>query len=120
MVNRSHSNAGHIGMNLLKKRGVAQASVQGVSKKEVELTYHSVVTADCLDCLRRIPDGTIQLIVCDPPYNIQMAHWDQHEEHPHHQFLLLHLRHDPLSLALWREILSPHETGIAPHVRHEG
>ncbi|MGN9763767.1 DNA-methyltransferase [Micromonospora sp. SD12] len=31
---------------------------------------------DCLDLLSSIPTGSVQLIVCDPPYNIQLAHWD--------------------------------------------
>ncbi len=29
--------------------------------------------------LRQLPDESVQLIVCDPPYNIQMADWDSHE-----------------------------------------
>ena len=52
MPNRSHSNAGHRAMNALKKAGKP----------------HS---------LRRLPAGSVQLIVCDPPYNIQAAPWDR-------------------------------------------
>jgi site-specific DNA-methyltransferase (adenine-specific) len=29
-----------------------------------------------LDVLRSLPDNSIQLIICDPPYNINLAHWD--------------------------------------------
>jgi DNA modification methylase len=31
---------------------------------------------DCLEALRRIPSGSIQLVVCDPPYNVNVAAWD--------------------------------------------
>ncbi len=44
-------------------------------------THHAVVTADCLDLLARVPDASVQLIVCDPPYNIQLAHWDVHADY---------------------------------------
>lgn len=78
MANRSHNNSGHIGMNRLKQQGVEHASQKGIPTGPVLKTYHSVLVADCLECLRQIPDESIQLIICDPPYNIQMAHWDQH------------------------------------------
>lgn len=79
MANRSHFNAGHIGMNLLKKQGEDHASLKELPATEVTKSYHTVLVSDCMECLSRIPDESIQLIVCDPPYNIQMAHWDQHE-----------------------------------------
>jgi DNA modification methylase len=31
---------------------------------------------DCLTLLRALPDGSIQLVICDPPYNIHLAAWD--------------------------------------------
>lgn len=75
MANRSHRNQGHIGMNALKKSGKAHSSenTKGIPVKE---TYHSVLVEDCLAALKRIPDNSVQLIVCDPPYNILMADWD--------------------------------------------
>ena len=81
MANRSHFNAGHIGMNLLKQQGAEHASQKGLPTGPIRKTYHSVLAANCQECLRMIPDESIQLIVCDPPYNIQMAHWDQHEKY---------------------------------------
>ena len=81
MANRSHFNAGHIGMNRLKQQGAKHASQKGLPTVPIRKTYHSVFVADCLECLHRIPDESIQLIVCDPPYNIKMAHWDQHEQY---------------------------------------
>lgn len=78
MPNRSHFNAGHIGMNTLKKRGQGHSSADGISAEIPKETSHSVIVEDCFEVLKSIPDNSIQLIVCDPPYNIQIAHWDSH------------------------------------------
>jgi len=75
MPNRSHRNAGHIGMNRLRKQGLLHASARAIVAG-AEVTCHIVTTGDCLETLRRIPSGTIQLVICDPPYNINVAGWD--------------------------------------------
>lgn len=80
-MNRSHRNAGHRAMHSLKKRGQAHASIKGLTTKAPSQSAHAVMTGDCLDVLARIPDESIQLIVCDPPYNIQMAGWDSHHNY---------------------------------------
>jgi site-specific DNA-methyltransferase (adenine-specific) len=76
MSNRSHRNAGHIGMNRLRKSGLLHSSARAVPARGEEATSHIVAVADCLETLRRIPDGAIQLAICDPPYNISVAAWD--------------------------------------------
>jgi site-specific DNA-methyltransferase (adenine-specific) len=77
MSNRSHRNAGHIGMNLLHKRGLVHSSRRAASTAASrEATAHIVAVADCLEMLRRIPSRSIQLVICDPPYNINVAAWD--------------------------------------------
>jgi len=76
MPNRSHSNLGHIGMNALRKRNGLHASEKAVSINSVTETTHAVLNFDCTDLLRKIPSGSVQLIVCGPPYNINLAHWD--------------------------------------------
>ena len=81
MSNRSHRNQGHIGMNALRKSGRPHQSETAVTKKPIETTFHSVFAADCLNVLRQLPDDSVQLIVCDPPYNILMADWDTHEDY---------------------------------------
>jgi site-specific DNA-methyltransferase (adenine-specific) len=52
-----------------------------VARQALKKTYHAVFSADCLDLLRRLPDNSVQLIICDPPYNILMADWDQHSDY---------------------------------------
>lgn len=79
MANRSHHNAGHRAINALTKAG-RQHSTLDVKGRAAE-TQHAVFSADCLEVLRELPDESVQLIVCDPPYNILMAHWDQHDDY---------------------------------------
>lgn len=63
-------------MNLLRKKGIAHSSVANLKPSAGGCTIHLAVVADCLKILKRIPDGSIQLVVCDPPYNINVASWD--------------------------------------------
>ncbi len=75
-MNRSHKNQGHIGMNALRKRNELHSSERTVAKRNVKETIHAIRIGDCLDVLRTLPDNSVQLIICDPPYNINLAHWD--------------------------------------------
>jgi site-specific DNA-methyltransferase (adenine-specific) len=76
MPNRSQWNRAHIAMNGLKKAGKQHSSMASAAGVAPERTYHSALTMDCMELLRSIPDESIQLIVCDPPYNIRAAQWD--------------------------------------------
>jgi len=78
MSNRSHRNSGHIGMNRLRKQGLAHSSARAVAASSAGPTAHIIAVADCLDTLRKIPSASIQLVICDPPYNINVAAWDDH------------------------------------------
>lgn len=80
MANRSHRNQGHMGMNALRKSGKSHTA-DTLAAAPVEKTIHSVIQADCLDVLRQLPDNSVQLIVCDPPYNIMMADWDTYADY---------------------------------------
>lgn len=81
MGNRSHRNQGHIGINVLKKSGRKHSSLSGIEIDPIEKTFHAVFSADCLDLLQRLPSDSVQLIICDPPYNILMADWDSHADY---------------------------------------
>jgi DNA modification methylase len=76
MPNRSHRNAGHIGMNRLRRRGLAHSSARAIVAPNAAPTSHILAVGDCLDVLAKIPSETIQLVICDPPYNINVAAWD--------------------------------------------
>lgn len=77
MANRSHFNAGHRAMNSLKKAGKEHSSHKGLHCASLPSeTIHAVIIRDCVELLRLLPDESVQLIICDPPYNIQVAEWD--------------------------------------------
>ena len=81
MTNRSHRNSGYKAMNAMNRNGGAHSSVRGLSIEVPETTQHVVEVCDCLDLLKRLPDDSAQLIVCDPPYNILLADWDRHDNY---------------------------------------
>lgn len=67
-------------MNALRKRGRVHRSARALPPPPAR-TRHAVVVADCLELLRRLPDAAVQLVVCDPPYNIRMAGWDRRADY---------------------------------------
>ena len=78
-MNRSHKNSAHRAINALHKRGKRTAAERDLPAAQHETqreTKHAVVIADALELLRELPDASVQLIVCDPPYNLKMAEWD--------------------------------------------
>jgi site-specific DNA-methyltransferase (adenine-specific) len=70
-------------MNALRRRGEQHGSELLVANDWSGTTMHSVVRADCLELLSKIPSGSIQLIICDPPYNINIAGWDDRSDYLH-------------------------------------
>lgn len=65
-----------MGMNALKKGDKRHSSRAGLAIAEPTRSLHALVVSDCLELLRSLPSGSVQLVVCDPPYNIAMADWD--------------------------------------------
>ena len=63
-------------MNRLRKSGLAHSSAGVAAAPAGAVTSHVVAVGDCLETLRKIPNRSIQLVVCDPPYNINVAAWD--------------------------------------------
>jgi len=74
MANRSHFNNGHIGMNRLRKNGGHHSS--DIQYEIPQKTCHGLFVEDSVKFLKKLPDSSIQLIVIDPPYNIDLASWD--------------------------------------------
>ena len=81
MANRSHHNSGYKAMNAMNKNGLAHSSIQVLNMKTPTRTHHVVEISDCCDLLARLPDSSVQLIVCDPPYNIMLADWDKYSDY---------------------------------------
>jgi len=74
MPNKSHHNAGLIAMNTMKKNGISHSAA--IEKNVIEKTFHAIYIEDAVTFLKKIPDNSIQLILIDPPYNLDIAMWD--------------------------------------------
>lgn len=81
MSNRSHYNSGHRALNAMNRENMTHSSFTDLSVSVPELTHHVTETCDCMDMLSRLPNESVQLIVCDPPYNIMLADWDKHDNY---------------------------------------
>ncbi len=68
-------------MNAMNKTGVAHSSLNDLDTRIPEITHHVTEKIDCCELLARLPDNSVQLIICDPPYNILLADWDRHENY---------------------------------------
>ena len=49
--------------------------------REISELLNKVHCADCLDLMREMPDKSVDLVICDPPYNIDKAEWDNIENY---------------------------------------
>ncbi|MFU0824095.1 MAG: site-specific DNA-methyltransferase (adenine-specific) [Clostridium sp.] len=46
-----------------------------------ETTFHVPMVKDALELLRELPNESIQLVIADPPYNIDIEKWDKYENY---------------------------------------
>ena len=74
MANKSHFNSGHISMNMQKKNGISHSS--SVESINIDNTKHGIFIEDAVQFLKKLPDSSIQLILIDPPYNLDLDYWD--------------------------------------------
>jgi len=62
-------------MNRLNKYGVLHSStIKGIV---TPYTVHGIFIQDAVDFLKTLPDSSIQLIIIDPPYNLNLEKWDR-------------------------------------------
>jgi len=81
MSNKSHFNKGHISINVQRKKRQRHSSFWGIPRYDVKKTAHVIIINDAIEVLRQIPDSSIQLIVIDPPYNLDLEEWDSYENY---------------------------------------
>ena len=79
MGNKSHHNRGHITLNSMKKNGVRHSSY--VEGHPAGKTFHALYTADAVEFLQKVPSSSIQLVLIDPPYNLDLAAWDTYKNY---------------------------------------
>ncbi len=77
--NKSHSNSGLMQLNKMKRNNIKHKSALDFIIPEK--TNCILLCDDCLNTLKAIPDGSIQLILIDPPYNLDLATWDTYEDY---------------------------------------
>lgn len=74
MANKSHFNSGHRTLNNQKKNGIKHSS--SIDDKKIEKSIHAIFIEDAVQFLKKLPDNSIQLILIDPPYNLDLDTWD--------------------------------------------
>lgn len=47
----------------------------------VNTTNQAIIISDVVEVLKKIPDESVQLIIADPPYNIDIAEWDSYDDY---------------------------------------
>ena len=72
MANKSHFNKGHLAINSQRKNGISHSSYVVVSDRDIKETLHAVFIVDAVEALKRIPDNAIQLVLINPPYNLDL------------------------------------------------
>lgn len=79
MPNKSHFNSALKSINRMKKNNIKHKS--NIDFEIPQQTNHIHITADCLDVLKKLPDDSIQLVLLDPPYNLNLAEWDSYDDY---------------------------------------
>nr|DAZ03476.1 MAG TPA: adenine-specific methyltransferase [Caudoviricetes sp.] len=78
--NKSHHNHGLITLNKMDK-GKKLKHKTAADFETPEQSMISLNIMDCCDFLKKIPDGSIQLICIDPPYNLELEEWDIYDNY---------------------------------------
>jgi len=79
MANKSHYNSGHQAMNALKKNGFKHGSY--IKYKMPKITHQALYIENAIQFLKKLPDSSVQLVLIDPPYNLELDTWDVFEDY---------------------------------------
>lgn len=79
MANKSHFNSGLKAINKQKKDGKKHSS--SIENIEITKTIQAFFIEDAIKFLKKVPDNSIQLILIDPPYNLDLDTWDTFENY---------------------------------------
>ena len=77
--NKSHNNSGLMTLNRLNTKQQKHSSF--IEDKNNEITKHFILIGDSINYLKKIPANSIQLILIDPPYNLEMDFWDSYSHY---------------------------------------
>lgn len=79
MANKSHFNSGLKALNKQNKDGKKHSSA--IDDIDITKTIQAFFIEDAIKFLKRVPDNSIQLILIDPPYNLDLDTWDTFENY---------------------------------------
>lgn len=74
MPNKSHFNSGLRTLVKQSRDGVEHSTT--VHIENFEKTWHAIYIQDAVKFLKELPDKSVQLILIDPPYNLELDYWD--------------------------------------------
>lgn len=77
--NRSHSNSALMAINRKNKDSANISSDDILKMPDKSITL--LLTEDCIKLLKKLPKESIQLILIDPPYNLDLAEWDTYDNY---------------------------------------
>lgn len=66
-------------MNQMKKNGQSHSS--SVNGTAASCTIHGIFIQDAVEFLKTLPDSSVQLVLIDPPYNLDLETWDTFENY---------------------------------------
>jgi len=66
-------------MNLIKKNGLKHSSF--IKSNMPDKTKHALYIEDAVEFLKKIPNSSVQLVLIDPPYNLELDTWDRFENY---------------------------------------
>lgn len=79
MPNKSHFNSGLRALNKLSKDGKKHST--DIENIDLKNTVQAFFIEDAIKFLKNVPDNSIQLILIDPPYNLELDTWDSFENY---------------------------------------
>ena len=77
--NKSHNNSALMSINKMNSNNIK--SKTSVDFKIPDKTNCVLINKDCLDLLKILPDESVQLILIDPPYNLDLEVWDTYDNY---------------------------------------
>lgn len=77
--NKSHNNSAL--RSLLHKNKENLKNKTSVDFTTPEKSFYLLNIKDCVKALKELPDESVQLILIDPPYNLELANWDVYENY---------------------------------------
>ena len=79
MANKSHFNSGLKTLNKQNKNGKKHSAT--IDHINITKTVQSFHIENSIEFLKRVPDNSIQLVLIDPPYNLDLDIWDSFDNY---------------------------------------